>query len=124
MLVVRGYRATEEQEATGTHRPRNNHRRTRIRTLRKCTVLFEEKSMTNSFALLRRVVFGFSFAIVAIIVLFMSNDASTQTNSAEPRAVPARTIPVPNTVSPQMQTLIAGAPPANWNTAPTTVDEW
>src|SRR4051812_15503888 len=80
--------------------------------------------MTNSFALLRRLVFGFSFVIVAIIVLVMSTDASTQTNSAEPRAVPARTIPVPSTVSPQMQTLIAGAPPANWNTAPTNVDEW
>jgi epsilon-lactone hydrolase len=80
--------------------------------------------MTNSLHLLRRVVLGFSFVIVAIIVLFMSNDASTQTNSAEPRAIPARTIPVPSTVSPQMQTLIAAAPAANWNSAPTNVDEW
>jgi len=82
------------------------------------------KAMTNSLLLLRRVVLGFSFVVVAIIVLLMSNDASTQTNSTEPRTVPARTIPVPSTVSPQMQTLIAGAPPANWNTAPTNVDEW
>lgn len=67
---------------------------------------------------------GFSFAVVAIIVLLMSDDGLTQTNTAEPRAVPARNIPVPTTVSPEMATLIAGPPAGNWNSAPTTVDEW
>ena len=76
------------------------------------------------FRLPYRLAIGFVFASAAIIVLYVSDDVSTQTTSAEARSVPARTIPVPTTVSPQMQTL-AGAPPAgNWNTAPTTVEEW
>lgn len=71
-----------------------------------------------------RVALGFSFILAAIIVLSVSDDVSTQTSSKEPRTIPARTIPVPSTVSPEMQTLIAGSPAGNWNTAPTTTDEW
>jgi monoterpene epsilon-lactone hydrolase len=79
--------------------------------------------MTN-FRLPYRLAIGFVFASAAIIVLCVSDDVSTQTTSPEARSVPARTIPVPTTVSPQMQAL-AGAPPAgNWNTSPTTVEEW
>lgn len=38
--------------------------------------------------------------------------------------MPARTIPVPGTVSPQMQKLIAAPLPPNWNVIPKTPEEW
>lgn len=38
--------------------------------------------------------------------------------------MPARTIPVPGTVSPQMQKLIAAPLPPNWNAIPKTPEEW
>lgn len=41
-----------------------------------------------------------------------------------PREMPARTIPVPGTVSPQMQKLIAAPLPPNWNVIPKTPEEW
>ena len=37
-----------------------------------------------------------------------------------PRDVPARTIPIPDTVSPEMQALIGRGIGANWNVAPKT----
>jgi monoterpene epsilon-lactone hydrolase len=79
--------------------------------------------MTNRFRPFRSVALGFAFAAAAIIVLSVS-DAITQTTTPEPRTVPARTLPVPTTVSPQMQVLAGGSPAGNWNTAPTTVEEW
>ena len=42
----------------------------------------------------------------------------------KPRTVPARDIPVPTTVSPQMQALIGAPLRAGWNTIPTTADGW
>jgi acetyl esterase/lipase len=41
-----------------------------------------------------------------------------------PREVPARTLPVPTTVSPEMQTLAGGPLSGNWNTYPKTTEEW
>ena len=41
-----------------------------------------------------------------------------------PREVPARLIPVPDTVSPQMQVVIARVLHRKFNIAPTTVEEW
>jgi epsilon-lactone hydrolase len=38
--------------------------------------------------------------------------------------MPARTIPVPDTVSPQIQKLIAAPLPPNWNVFPKTPEEW
>src|SRR5919206_3827548 len=38
--------------------------------------------------------------------------------------VPARTLPVPNTVSPEMQKLIAAPLRQNWNIQPKTGEEW
>jgi monoterpene epsilon-lactone hydrolase len=66
---------------------------------------------------------GFAFAVAAIIVLVVP-DASPQTATPVPRNVPARTVPVPNTVSPEMQALIAAPLSANWNVAPESVQEW
>jgi acetyl esterase/lipase len=57
-------------------------------------------------------------AVLSVIV------GRAQSAAPASRDVPARTLPVPDTVSPEMQKL-AGAPPAaNWNTAPKTLDEW
>jgi epsilon-lactone hydrolase len=64
-----------------------------------------------------------AFAAAAIIVLSVPGTHS-QAPAPEPRSVPARTLPAPSTVSPEMQTLIAAPLPGNWNTAPDAVDEW
>jgi len=47
-----------------------------------------------------------------------------QTSTPSPRDVPARSLPVPATVSPEMQALIGGPVSANWNTVPKSVEEW
>ena len=65
-----------------------------------------------------------AFAAAAIILLSVPRTTSQTPTAPEPRSVPARTLPVPGTVSPEMQTLIAAPLPGNWNTAPDTVDEW
>jgi acetyl esterase/lipase len=65
----------------------------------------------------------FSLLAVAIIVLFVP-EISSQTPPPDRRNVPARTLTVPDTVSPEMRALI-GAPIApNWNDAPKTVEDW
>jgi len=70
-----------------------------------------------------RFALGFAFAAVAIIVLVVP-EANTQTAAPQPRNLPARTVPVPNTVSPEMQALIGAPLSANWNVAPKSLDEW
>ena len=42
----------------------------------------------------------------------------------ETRKVPARTLPVPDTVSPQMQAIIARPMDPSFNVAPTSTAEW
>jgi acetyl esterase/lipase len=49
--------------------------------------------------------------------------AATQAQSG-PRVVPAKTIPVPDTVSPQMQAIIAQPLSPTWNVVPKTPEEW
>ena len=72
-----------------------------------------------------RVAQAFAFLTAAIIV-FSVTDANTQSPAAQPAPleVPARTLPVPTTVSPEMQALIGAPLSGNWNTWPKTVDEW
>jgi epsilon-lactone hydrolase len=65
-----------------------------------------------------------AFAAAAIILLSVPRTTSQTPTAPEPRSVPARTLPVPGTVSPEMQKLIAAPLPGNWNMAPDTVDEW
>jgi len=69
-----------------------------------------------------RFVAGFVFVAAAIIVLSVP-DTKSQT-PAEPRQIPARSVPVPTTVSPEMQALVGAPLSANWNVAPKTVEEW
>jgi len=53
-----------------------------------------------------------------------SQQATAQPVPTGAREVPARSIPVPNTVSPQMQAIIAQPLNSSWNVVPTTVEEW
>jgi monoterpene epsilon-lactone hydrolase len=71
----------------------------------------------------RRVAWALTFGSVAIIVFSMS-DANTQSQSPQPLEVPARTLPVPDTVSPAMQRLIGAPLSGNYNTWPKTDEEW
>jgi acetyl esterase/lipase len=51
-------------------------------------------------------------------------DTNTQTQAPQPLEVPARTLPVPETVSREMQRMIGAPLSGNWNTWPKTDEEW
>ena len=61
---------------------------------------------------------------LAILTLMGMPAAFAQAPAPGPLELPARTIPVPDTVSPQMQKLIAAPLPPTWNVIPKTADEW
>jgi acetyl esterase/lipase len=61
--------------------------------------------------------------IAAALALVASN-VGAQSPSAGTREVPARSIPVPQTVSPEMQKLIAQPLSGVWNVFPPTPDGW
>jgi len=74
-----------------------------------------------------RIVAG--LAVLAFIVVFlMAPSGKAQTQSAPaapaPREVPARTIPVPDTVAPETARGIGRGIGANWNAIPKTEEEW
>lgn len=58
------------------------------------------------------------------LVLAQSQQAAAQPVPAGAREVPSRTIPVPETVSPQMRALIARLPDPSFNLVPQTTAEW
>ena len=70
-----------------------------------------------------RILCGLAFAAVAAIV-FPVTDAKTQSSTPQPLDVPARSLPVPDTVSPAMQRLIGAPLSGNWNTWPKTTEDW
>ena len=64
-------------------------------------------------------------AIALVAAAWLATPAVAQTTpTLAPRDVPARSIPVPTTVSPQIQQLIAGPLRPGWNTPPTTPEGW
>jgi epsilon-lactone hydrolase len=68
---------------------------------------------------------AFAFVVCSIVVCFPSSQAGmAQSPAPEPLAVPARTLPVPTTVSPEMQAIIGAPLSANWNVVPKSTDEW
>jgi len=94
--------------------------------------------MSMAFRIPRRVVWALTFGSAAIIVFSMT-DANTQSQASpfdnaqgspeqgrgtQPLEVPARTLAVPDTVSPAMQRLIGAPLSGNWNTWPKTDEEW
>jgi acetyl esterase/lipase len=62
-------------------------------------------------------------AFAAGAFMLLAPAAMAQTTLA-PRVVPARTIPVPTDVSPQLQAVIAKPLSPGWNTPPTTPEGW
>src|SRR5579872_1255116 len=59
-----------------------------------------------------------------ILILIFATTLIAQNPALAPRNMAARTIPVPDTVSPQMQKLIAAPLNPTWNLIPKTADEW
>jgi epsilon-lactone hydrolase len=62
-------------------------------------------------------------AAAAAVLMLLAPAAMAQTTLA-PRDVPAKTIPVPQDVSPQLQAVIAQPLTGGWNTPPTTPEGW
>jgi epsilon-lactone hydrolase len=63
----------------------------------------------------------------ALLIACLAGAASAQAEGAAPlapREVPAKTVPVPDTVSPGMQALIAQPLRKNWDNPPTTPEGW
>ena len=58
----------------------------------------------------------------ALVMVIAVTDAKIQ--PPQPLQVPARRVPVPDTVSPEMQRLIGAPLAGNWNLWPKTVEEW
>ena len=80
------------------------------------TILLCERSSSNC----RR-----SVILTCILAALVSaSDLSAQTSPSGPRDVPPKMIPVPDSVSPQMQKLIAAPLRPTWKVIPKTVDEW
>ena len=59
---------------------------------------------------------------LAAAAMLLATPAGAQTLA--PREAPAKSIPVPGTVSPQMQAIIAQPLRTNWDKPPTTPDGW
>ena len=59
-----------------------------------------------------------------LLILTFVTTLMAQNPAPGPRNMPARTIPVPDTVSPQMQKLIAAPLSPTWNVIPKTAEEW
>jgi len=62
--------------------------------------------------------------IVIVAFVLAGGEALAQSAPLAPREVPAKTIPVPNTVSPELQQIIAQPLRTAWNTPPTTPEGW
>lgn len=71
-------------------------------------------------ARLRRAVVSAALAATTAIAA----PAHAQPAALAPREAPAKTIPVPTDVSPELQAIIAQPLRAGWNTPPTTPDGW
>ena len=61
---------------------------------------------------------------IASLLAFAAPAAMAQPAGPGPRDVPARSLPVPTTPSPQVQRLIAAPLRQGWNTPPTTPEGW
>ena len=78
--------------------------------------------------IIRQGSFRFSFGVhlglaIACVTLASAPHATAQT-APQPRELPARSVPVPDTVSAQMQKQIAAPLTPTWNVIPKTAEEW
>jgi acetyl esterase/lipase len=60
----------------------------------------------------------------AVALALLAPLARAQTSPQGSRDLPARSVPVPDTVSPQMQKLIGAPLTPTWNVIPKTAEEW
>jgi epsilon-lactone hydrolase len=65
-----------------------------------------------------------ALAAVTAAIALSGQRASAQTPAPMAREVPARTLPVPSTVSPQAQKIIGAPISPTWNVLPKTAEEW
>jgi epsilon-lactone hydrolase len=63
-------------------------------------------------------------AVAVAACMALASGAMAQTADLAPREVPARSLPVPGTVSPQVQKLIAAPLRQNWDNPPTSGEAW
>jgi acetyl esterase/lipase len=63
-------------------------------------------------------------ALAGFMTMGLSGPVASQSAGATGLTVPARTLPVPGTVSPEVQKLIAAPLRANWDLLPKTGEEW
>src|SRR2546422_2190027 len=63
-------------------------------------------------------------ACFAVAIAVSAPHAVAQTPAPGPRELPAKTVPVPDTVSRQMQKQIAAPVTPTWNVIPTTAEGW
>jgi monoterpene epsilon-lactone hydrolase len=67
----------------------------------------------------------FNYVLAATGLAFLvSSGAIAQTAAPSGLAVPAKTLPVPSTVSPQLQKVIGAPLRTNWDLVPKTGEEW
>src|SRR6266545_6833128 len=64
------------------------------------------------------------FAMAAIVIAAALPVGIAQTPASAPLEVPARTLPVPDTVSPEMRAINSAPLSPTWNVVPTSADEW
>ncbi len=60
----------------------------------------------------------------AVALVCATTGGEAQTPATAGREVPARMLPAPSTVSPEMQRLLAAPIPGNWNSPPNTPEQW
>ena len=63
-------------------------------------------------------------AVAVAVALWLASIPAAVGQTLPPRDVPARSVPVPLTVSPQMQKIIAAPLRQNWDVLPKTGEEW
>ena len=66
----------------------------------------------------------FGLGLSALAKLTLSHAARAQAPAPAPLQVPARSLPVPTTVSPQMQKIMGAPIGPNWNVVPKSGAEW
>ena len=64
------------------------------------------------------------FAVLTCTAALLATPLACAQAAASERDVPAKKLPIPATVSPQMQKLIAAPLTPTWNVIPKTADEW
>jgi monoterpene epsilon-lactone hydrolase len=67
---------------------------------------------------------GLAMGAIVIAAALPAGTAQTPAPAPSSLEVPARTLPVPDTVSPVMRAIIAAPLSPTWNVVPTSADEW